>query len=110
MSTSAFRLLITIMQHKKVACPHIFINHVLPEFRQRLGGAVEVVLIQHREATPGTLLESTRSDPARTEKVVAWTEAGKFPGVSLVQHRARFPPYPSLPSYGLAAKQGCAGD
>jgi hypothetical protein len=103
------RLLVTIMQHKRVGCPFLFINHILPGMRSRDWGEIDVVLIQHLADVRGKLLESSRHGAAGMEKVAAWTKAGCFPAVEVVQHTECFPPYPSIPSYRIAAEHGIAG-
>lgn len=101
------KAVVTILQNRRVALPHIFTTYVLPEMRRLFPGEVDCVLVQHTADASGgqTQLESLNKGPEGMERVRAWTEQGKFPGAEIISHDIIHRPYPLIPSLHRAVEQ-----
>jgi hypothetical protein len=106
------RVLATILQCKRVVLPHLFVRHAWPAMRERLGGGMDVLLVQHaaRAPEPGRRHGHTGHLPEdRLDEVRRWTRAGRYPGARILRHEEWFDRYPSLPSYRRAVEAALEG-
>jgi hypothetical protein len=106
------KLVVTILQARRVVMPYIFVKHALPRMRAAFPGEIEVVLVQHRSLPDAQradpFLETTKTDPAWGRRVVEWTDAGKFAGADVVTHEIHNPNYPSIPTFHRACAEALA--
>lgn len=100
------KLVVTILQARRVVMPYIFVKHALPKMKAVFPGEIETVLIQHRSLPDPTrtdaFLETTSTDPSWSRRVVEWTEAGRYEGADVVTHEVHNPSYPSIPTFHRA--------
>lgn len=100
------KLVVTILQARRVVMPYIFVKHALPRMQAVFPGQIEVVLVQHRSLPDpkqsDPFLETTKTDPSWGERVVEWTEAGRYEGADVVTHDVHNPNYPSIPTFHRA--------
>lgn len=101
------KLVITILQARRVVMPYIFVKHALPRMKAAFPGDVEAVLVQHRSlpARADAFLETTSTDPAWGRRVVEWTDGGRFAGADVVSHDVHNPNYPSIPTFHRACRE-----
>lgn len=102
------KLVVTILQARRVVLPHLFLRHALPRMRGAFPGDVEAVLVQHRRLPEdGARFLATNEAAAAGaghDRVAEWTRAGRFEAAHVVAHERSHPPYPSIPSYHLACE------
>ncbi len=103
------KALVTILQCRRVVCPHLFVRYALPQMRARFPGDLEVVLIQHEAKTQRFSRLQSAKLPAERERLVSeWTHGGRYDGARVLRHSEWHEPYPSLPSMQFAAEQALA--
>jgi hypothetical protein len=103
------KLVVTILQNRRVALPYVFLENALPRMRREWEGDIETVLIQHRAdaSTQGSRFGSLQGDGSEgMERVRRWTdEDGKYDAADEVfVHREIYVRYPSLPSVRYAVE------
>jgi hypothetical protein len=100
------KLVVTILQARRVVMPYIFVKHALPRMQAIFPGTIEVVLVQHRSLPerPDEFLETNQTDPTWGRRVVEWTDAGRFEGADVVTHEVHNPNYPSIPTFHRACQ------
>ncbi len=101
------KIVVTILQARRVVLPYMFIRHVLPRMRERFRGTIEVVLIQHRTLPGGAdgFLETTHVDLSWGQRVQQWSEDGRFAPADIITHDIQNPSYPSIPSLHFACRE-----
>lgn len=101
------KAIVTILQNRRVALPHLFTTYALPEMRRLFGGELECVLVQHAADASGgqTKLESLKLASEGMDRVRDWTEAEKFPCAEVIRHERVHRPYPHIPSFHLAVER-----
>lgn len=95
------KAVITILQARRVVLPHVFLRYVLPRMQECFPGELEAVVIQHRANAAGgnRRLESLKGDSdERLDRVLKWTEEGRFAGATVLPHDVIHRPYPSIPT------------
>jgi hypothetical protein len=99
------KILITILQCRRVALPFLFIRHALPMMKAVSGSSVCVHLVQHEylleDANPH---ETSTLPPSKQQLVTEWTKEGRYAGAIITRHSEQFPQYPSIPSRRIAAE------
>jgi hypothetical protein len=102
------KLVVTILQNRRVALPHLFLEDALPRMRRKWEGDIETVLIQHRAdaSSRGSRFGSLQSGADGMERVRRWTdEYGRYEAADeIFVHREVYRPYPSLPSVRYAVE------
>ncbi|MGD8862913.1 MAG: hypothetical protein PVI30_23065 [Myxococcales bacterium] len=108
------KAVVTILQCRRVALPHVMARYVVPRMRETFPGEVELVIIQHRADASGgnARLETNRAGTAdeRLALVRRWTEEGRYEGAHIVPHEINHPPYPSIPSTHLSVREALDRD
>jgi hypothetical protein len=107
MPGSGPKIVVTILQARRVVLPYMFIRHVLPRMRAAFSGSIEVALVQHRTLPRRAdgFLETTQHDESWGRRVAEWTQAGRFEGADIVPHDIQVPEYPSIPTLHLACRE-----
>lgn len=100
------KLVVTILQCRRVTLPHVFVRSILPRMRALFPGDIECVIVQHRGNASGgnPRLESNAIDQARLSLVEEWTLAQRYAGAQVVPHTINHLPYPSIPGMHLCAR------
>lgn len=110
------KLVVTILQNRRVSLPYLFLEHALPRMRATWPGDVESVLVQHRADAAsansrfGSLQGSARGQNEALERVRRWTDVdGRYDSADeVLVHTEVYRPYPSLPSVRLAVEAALA--
>jgi len=99
------KILVTILQCRRVALPFLFIRYALPMMKSARGCSVCVHLVQHDYLLENTNAHETSMLPASKQRLVAeWTAAGRYAGAIITRHSEQFARYPSIPSRRIAAE------
>jgi hypothetical protein len=105
------KILVTILQCRRVALPFLFIRYSLPMMRSAPGCSVHVHLIQHEYLLDNINAHETSKLPRSKQQVVAeWTDAGRYAGAIITRHAEQFSQYPSIPSRRIAVEFAACHD
>lgn len=100
MPTKEKKLVITILQCKRVAAPYFFINYVYPKWKEILKDNVELVLIQHKSnIQKGQFGETNKLPDDRIQLVEDWTKKGRFSHADIVEFDIIHNNYSTIPGY-----------
>ncbi len=99
------KVVVTILQCKRVALPYIFLKYALPAMRDLCDFEIEPYLIQHIgiDSSDGHL-ETNRLPNTKLDLVAEWTQSGKYSNAIIIQHNTTFSKYPSLPSVRIGVE------
>lgn len=96
------KAIITIFQCKRVVLPYIFTRYCYPIMKESFPGDLELNIIQHVGGftkKPLTHLVTSRMDNNKLKLVQEWTDAGRYAGANIIQHKEKWPRYPHMPSF-----------
>ena len=96
------KAIVTIFQCKRVVLPYIFTRYCYPIMKDIFPGKMELNIIQHVggfTSVPLTHLVTSHLNNSKLELVQKWTEAGRYDGANIIQHKEKWPLYPHMPSF-----------
>lgn len=94
------KILVTILQCRRVVLPHLFIKYAVPMMQKIPGVEVSVHIIQHSAPKDLSSRMATSSYPIEKENLVReWTKEGKYQGALITTHEESCTADPSLPSW-----------
>ena len=94
------KILVTILQCRRVVLPHLFMEYSLPMMKKIPGIDINVHLIQHDAPKNFKSRMATSSYPIEKETLVnQWTKKGKYSGAIITSHNEFCSGDPSIPSW-----------
>lgn len=101
------KLVVTILQCRRLVTPYLFIRYVLPKWQKQLNGNIEVVLLQHQANVFNRWkkLETFKLPSDRIKLVRQWTEQGRYEGATIIPFDTIHQPYPSIPGFHRMATE-----